>query len=234
MKRYRWVVPMCLWVILLPGVAGAVTKVETLEAPATAPSVESAVPTSQADDSLTDLDLWFTISAGGSSSWYLDTYLDGTVGQGDIGIPAFSADLALVSGFWVPDDSEMVAVGSDPNAGGNVSGGGSAPPRFAVPDAAAALDAPITEFALMPVSPTPTQEVAHISWAVPRESRVRLTVHDVQGRQVAVLADGAYAAGRHSVNWNITRDRGALSPGIFFLRLQTPDNVQLRRLVLAP
>jgi len=228
MKRYRWLVPMCLWVALLPRVAGAVPKAETLEAPATAPSVEAAVPTSLADDS--DLDIWFKISGGGSSSWSLDTILDGTIGQLDAGA-AYTADLALVSGFWVPD-SDMVAVGDGTIASG-VSGGGSAPSRFAAPDAAAALDTP-TEFALMPVSPTPTQEVAHISWAVPRESRVRLTVHDVQGRQVAVLADGAYSAGRHSVNWNVTRDRGALSPGIYFLRLQTPDNVQLRRLVLAP
>ena len=94
------------------------------------------------------------------------------------------------------------------------------------------VDKPIVEFSLLPISPNPSHGVALIAWSVPRESRVRLTVHDVQGRQVAVLADGVYAAGRHIVRWD-SLERGGSSPGMYFVRLQGPDGVRVRRVVLA-
>jgi hypothetical protein len=46
-------------------------------------------------------------------------------------------------------------------------------------------------------------------------------VHDVEGRQVAVLADGHFDAGCFAAKWNGTDDSGrTLSPGIYFLRLE--------------
>ena len=76
----------------------------------------------------------------------------------------------------------------------------------------------IREFSLLPVSPNPSRGMAYVAWSVPRESRLRLTVHDVQGRQVAVLADGIYTNGRHVMRWNTlgeldVRRRGCTSCG---------------------
>jgi len=94
-------------------------------------------------------------------------------------------------------------------------------------------DAPIREFSLSRVAPNPSHGVTQIVWSIPRESRLRLTIHDVQGRRVATLADGAYPAGRHDVKWNPLAERGGVAPGIYFVRLQSPDGVFIRRLVLA-
>jgi hypothetical protein len=51
---------------------------------------------------------------------------------------------------------------------------------------------------------------------MPREANVHLGVHDVQGRELLVLADGAFPAGRHSVDWSGVASR--LDPGLYFVR----------------
>jgi len=37
---------------------------------------------------------------------------------------------------------------------------------------------------------------------VPRAANVRLSVVDLQGREVAVLAEGVYSPGRHEIRWD--------------------------------
>src|SRR5258705_13936761 len=85
--------------------------------------------------------------------------------------------------------------------------------------------APPTEFALAPVSPNPATERARISFAVPRTSRVRITLIDVQGRTVGRLADGDYAPGRYDLVW---RNHGAAAgtlPGVYFVRFEAAGHV---------
>ena len=65
---------------------------------------------------------------------------------------------------------------------------------------------------------------------MPSAASVRLTVHDVMGREVAVLADGPYAAGRYSIRWNAS-NRG-LAAGMYFVRLVTPAGMFTRRVAL--
>jgi hypothetical protein len=67
---------------------------------------------------------------------------------------------------------------------------------------------------------------------VPHDSRLRLTVHDIQGRQVAVLADGDYPAGAHVVKWN-TVGSSRPAPGLYFVKLQSTDGVRIQRVVLS-
>src|SRR5205085_12040790 len=63
------------------------------------------------------------------------------------------------------------------------------------------VTAPVREFALAPVRPNPSAGAIDVRFDVARETRVRLTVIDVTGREVARLADGAFAPGRHTVHW---------------------------------
>jgi hypothetical protein len=58
---------------------------------------------------------------------------------------------------------------------------------------------------------------------------VRLELLDLQGRRVAVLADGARAAGPHSVEWHRS---AAVRPGIYLARLQAGSEVRQRRFVV--
>lgn len=86
------------------------------------------------------------------------------------------------------------------------------------------------EFALSPLSPNPSRGPVQIGYALPREARVRLTVIDLQGREVAVLADGTMPAGRHAAAWNDTPGRAAPA-GVYFVRLAADGRSWTRRLV---
>ena len=90
---------------------------------------------------------------------------------------------------------------------------------------------PITEFALPAISPNPTRDLARISFAVPRSSHVRVTVVDVQGRQVATLIDRNFNVGRYQVTWNGESERGRVASGIYFIRLEAPGKNLVQRVV---
>lgn len=90
---------------------------------------------------------------------------------------------------------------------------------------------PITEFALASITPNPNPGAARISWTLPAEARVRLSIHDIQGREVEVLAYGSYPPGRHDVAWQTGRS-GAEAAGIYFVRLQMPGRTLVRRMVV--
>lgn len=87
---------------------------------------------------------------------------------------------------------------------------------------------PALELALRGAGPNPAGAEARLEFALPREQHVRLGVHDALGREVAVLADGLQAAGRHSVSW---RTAGA-RPGLYFARLRTESGTRTRRLTV--
>ena len=53
------------------------------------------------------------------------------------------------------------------------------------------------------------------------------------GRQVAQLADGAFTAGEHAVDWNGRDDAGsAVGSGIYFYRLDADGLSQTRKTML--
>jgi hypothetical protein len=86
------------------------------------------------------------------------------------------------------------------------------------------------EFALLPVTPNPSAGDAQIAFTIPRLAPVRVSVLDVQGRQVAVLADGLRAAGRYQVAWGGRSSRARA--GLYFVRFQWPDGAAIRRIAL--
>ncbi len=79
-------------------------------------------------------------------------------------------------------------------------------------------------FALHPNEPNPFNPLTKVAFDLPRESRVRITVFDAQGRRVTTLVDGALAAGRYELPWRGVDDRGAsVASGIYFLRMEAGD-----------
>jgi hypothetical protein len=86
-----------------------------------------------------------------------------------------------------------------------------------------------TAFALAPVWPNPARQSPGVDFSVARETRVRVTVVDLEGREVAVLADGVAPVGSHRVAW----DRAAEAPaGMYFVRYQAEGRVLVRRFAL--
>jgi hypothetical protein len=88
------------------------------------------------------------------------------------------------------------------------------------------------EFALSNVWPTPSRGIARIEYALPQAAPVKLSVLDIQGREVAVLVDGVISAGRHQAVWHAARTSGTAPSGIYFVRYQTPGKNFVRRLIV--
>jgi len=73
-------------------------------------------------------------------------------------------------------------------------------------------------FALGRVAPNPSDEATHIDFVVGRKAPVRLSVVDIQGREVAVLVDGEQSAGSHQATWSGEGRSGRVAPGLYFFR----------------
>ncbi len=83
-------------------------------------------------------------------------------------------------------------------------------------------DQTVTAFALAPVVPNPTATAASVRYAVPRAARVRVAIVDVQGREIARLADGERAPGRYVISWNTRSAGGLAGAGVYFVRMTAP------------
>jgi len=58
-------------------------------------------------------------------------------------------------------------------------------------------------------------------------------VHDLQGRRLALLAEGVMDAGSHETSWDGRDCLGReLSSGVYFLHLKTADEERSQKLVL--
>jgi hypothetical protein len=67
--------------------------------------------------------------------------------------------------------------------------------------------------------PNPFNDQTTIQYSVPRASRVKLTLYDLEGRKVATLVDEVKPAGMYHLSW---RPIG-LASGVYFVRLDAPD-----------
>lgn len=77
--------------------------------------------------------------------------------------------------------------------------------------------------------PNPFNPATDISFSLPVAGRVRVTVHNILGRKVAVLTDSWYPSGTHTVKWDATGH----ASGVYFYRLQTDDGfVDTRKMLL--
>lgn len=91
---------------------------------------------------------------------------------------------------------------------------------------------PVTTFAFAPVFPNPMRGAGTFAFALPHESHVRLSLLDVQGREVLVLADETRASGWHSLPWR-NGERAKLGAGLYFARLRAGGRTFTQRVVLA-
>jgi hypothetical protein len=96
----------------------------------------------------------------------------------------------------------------------------------------AAGDPVPADFALASIVPNPVRAGARIVYAVPHEAVVRLSVVDIQGREIEVLASGVTPAGRHVATWETRDGPHRVAPGTYFVRLQTPVRSWVKRIVV--
>ena len=89
-------------------------------------------------------------------------------------------------------------------------------------------DAVPTEYTLGQNYPNPFNPRTSIRFGLPQAGWVKLSVYDLLGRQVAVLADGPREAGQHQIAF----DASALASGIYLYRLEAGDYTAVRKMIL--
>jgi hypothetical protein len=108
--------------------------------------------------------------------------------------------------------------------------------RLYIVDTAAvtAVDPPLAattapeEFALEQNYPNPFNGETVLRYRIARESRVRLTVYDLLGREVTTLVDGPKEAGAYSVVFDASR----VATGIYVARIEADGLAIARKMLL--
>ncbi len=95
----------------------------------------------------------------------------------------------------------------------------------------------VSSFALHPAYPNPAKGFCNISYQIPADSRVELTVYNVLGQKVKTLVSGNSKAGNYTMKWAGDDSRGQkVANGIYIYRLQmnsgTENKTATRKLVL--
>jgi hypothetical protein len=88
------------------------------------------------------------------------------------------------------------------------------------------------DFSLGKISPNPTARAARIEFYVARSASIKLSIMDVGGREIAVLASGVLDAGQHAVSWDGRTRRGDAPAGVYFVRYRADGRDLVRRILL--
>ncbi|MBO6523443.1 MAG: BspA family leucine-rich repeat surface protein [Balneolaceae bacterium] len=84
------------------------------------------------------------------------------------------------------------------------------------------------KYKLLQNYPNPFNPSTQIQFDLPETGRVKFSVYNMLGQQVAVLLDEVKTAGSHSINF----DAGELTSGTYIYRLSTPDGVISKQMML--
>jgi hypothetical protein len=77
--------------------------------------------------------------------------------------------------------------------------------------------------------PSPARDRAVIDYNLPRAGSARVSVLDIAGREVAVIAQGTFAAGAQSAAWKC----GEVPAGVYLVRIETGTGLQTGRIVVS-
>ena len=86
---------------------------------------------------------------------------------------------------------------------------------------------------LNPSYPNPFNPNTKISFDLPKSSKVKLQIVDINGRGIANLLSNILDSGTYNVNWNGTSDSGVnMSSGIYFIILNVDGSILTQKLSL--
>lgn len=179
---------------------------------------------------------------GDPATGLIDGVLEGFVSESDAESTILPADLALIGGKTL---SELL-----PGGTGNCA---SHDDRDPGPDGTTtgwwfylnftATEVPLTGVTAAPSSPASGLELSaypnpfnprtSLVYAMPRAGHARITIVDLQGRNVATLVDGWTEKGAHKVSWNGQDDAGrTIAAGVYTAFMEGNGQITMRKLVL--
>lgn len=76
--------------------------------------------------------------------------------------------------------------------------------------------------------PNPFNPVTRISFYLPKQTHVSITVYNSLGQRVQVITDQLYGQGLHSINF----DGSSFTSGVYLYKLQTNETTQIKRMTI--
>jgi flagellar hook assembly protein FlgD len=81
--------------------------------------------------------------------------------------------------------------------------------------------------------PNPFNPITTLSYDLPEDALVNITIYDMMGRQTRTLINNQQDAGYRSVQWNATNNIGQpVSAGLYLYTIQAGDFRETRKMVL--
>ncbi len=94
------------------------------------------------------------------------------------------------------------------------------------------LDQPT--FAIGPAYPNPFQQQVRVSFSLPSQGEVFVTIFDTMGRHIKNLYNGLLYEGENAVSWDGTDTRGvAVDDGMYIVRINYEGQIQGQRVILS-
>jgi len=89
------------------------------------------------------------------------------------------------------------------------------------------------ELSLLLNYPNPFNPQTTIEFAIPYSGHIELSVYNITGQKVRILAEGIYTAGKHQIVWD-GKDSGGntVSSGIYFYHLATEHGAETKKMML--
>ena len=81
--------------------------------------------------------------------------------------------------------------------------------------------------------PNPFNPETRLTFSLPNEQEIELTVYNLKGQKVRLLVSGQLSAGKHSVVWEGKNDNEKpVGSGLYFYKLRTEDKVLTKKMLL--
>ena len=88
-------------------------------------------------------------------------------------------------------------------------------------------------FALHQNNPNPFNPTTQISYDLPEDALVNVTIYDITGRAIRSLVNGSQTAGYRSIIWDATNNLGeSVSAGMYVYIIQAGEFRQTKKMVL--
>jgi hypothetical protein len=89
------------------------------------------------------------------------------------------------------------------------------------------------EFVLHAPYPNPFNPAVNIEYDLPAAAKVTAEIYNILGQRVKQLTNGYQPAGRQHLTWNGKTGQNTAAPsGLYFVRVQMNDKVQMKKIVL--
>ena len=85
-----------------------------------------------------------------------------------------------------------------------------------------------TEYALIAAYPNPFNPITKITYGLPENTDIQITVYDMGGTQIITLVNTFQTAGYHTISWNAS----SYPSGVYLIRMDSGEFSQIQKVVL--